>query len=187
MAANDFQPFLMHFKLRDFLHARLLDDMVRPAANWFYIPSDWQENGTTPRGPNQTGEEWRANARLAYSLHSAILWSARHPLPVTAVTCVSRVMEKTAVFSILIWEQVLLLAQERGLLDDVTDVCFWRDTGPHYRAYRMLAVCEIRWTTMFKRSMHIRFGLEHHMKEMVDRYFALLDKCLTRVRKRIGF
>ena len=43
----------------------------------------------------------------------------------------------------------------------------------------MLAACNVRWPEMFKRSFHVRTGLEHHMKEVCDRYFVLLDQRLS--------
>ena len=90
----------------------------------------------------------------------------------------SRVMAKTASFSIHVWEHVLHKTQELGLLAGTADVCFWSDAGPHFWANRMITARSVHVPKVFKRSLHLRFGLEHHMKEICDGYFALLDKRL---------
>ena len=138
-----------------------------------------QENDTTPRGPNEVGETWRATARLGYSVHSTLLWSAAHPLPGTVITITTRVMEKTALSTVHVLEQVMRRATELGLLNEaITDVCMWSDPGPHYRANRVLAACCVRWPVIFKRDSHLRYGLEHHTKEDMDRFLSILDRRL---------
>ena len=120
------------------------------------------------------GETWRAQARLGYSVHSSIVWSDEHPEG-TVITVVGRVMEKTALWTAYVVEQTIKRCMELGLVKAGQTVCHWSDTGPHYRANLFLACANKRWPQMFRTSNKVKFGLEHHMKEEADRYFALCD------------
>ena len=69
-------------------------------------------------------------------------------------------------------------AQGLGLLAGITEVCFWNDPSPHFWANRMPGPGSVHFPKLFKRSCHLRCGLGQHMKEIYDKYFALLDKRL---------
>ena len=46
-----------------------------------------------------------------------------------------------------------------------------------------LGACSVQFPKLFKMSFHLRFGLEHHMTNIRDIYFALLDRPLEEYEK----
>lgn len=57
------------------------------------------------------GECWRANAKLGYSVHTARVWGHNCGDAGFFVTCCSRVVEKSALFTLLVLEDVV---QDKG-------------------------------------------------------------------------
>jgi hypothetical protein len=101
-------------------------------------------------------------------------------MPGIYITIVSRVVEKTALYTTLVIEAVLEKLKELGYLKIGETICFWSDAGPHYRANRFMAICATRWPIVYKMHFGVMIGLEHHSKEDLDRYFSVLDSRLRR-------
>jgi hypothetical protein len=101
-------------------------------------------------------------------------------MPGIYITIISRVVEKTALYTTLVIETVLEKLKELGYLKPGETICMWSDAGPHYRANRFMAICATRWPIVYKMHFGVMIGLEHHSKEDLDRYFSVLDSRLRR-------
>ncbi len=145
-----------------------------------------QENGTLPRGPDEVGEVWSAQSRLGYSLHGIKAWG--HGLPANGVfiTTISRVVEKTSLWTVCVIERALQLLEERyGIFAGCEEFVTWYDAGPHYRCRQFLGSLCVTFIEQFKPKdalLHTcaRFGLEHHLKDDLDRWFGELDGRILR-------
>jgi hypothetical protein len=93
---------------------------------------------------------------------------------------ISRVIEKTALYTLLTLQHVLDVCLLRGLMgDDITTVVLWSDAGGHYRSSRNLGAITKHFPTKYKKDFEIRFGLEKHAKSEVDGYFARVQHRLS--------
>jgi hypothetical protein len=80
----------------------------------------------------------------------------------------SRVLDKTACYSSAIAGDIL----KRLDLSNVATVCWWSDAGPHYRAYKFMATVAVMTAEVHKKSSEFHFGLEQHLKGIVDGKYA---------------
>ena len=78
-------------RLRDHLKLQMQQDRLAPQPGALYVLSDWQENGTLYRGPEEVGEVWRAQSRTGYATHGSMLWAAGMSQP-HFVTFLTRVV-----------------------------------------------------------------------------------------------
>jgi hypothetical protein len=113
-------------------------------------------------------------------VHGSLVWGDGLPMPGIYITIISRVVEKTALYTTLVIETVLEKLKELGYLRPGETICMWSDAGPHYRANRFMAICATRWPIVYKMHFGVMIGLEHHSKEDLDRYFSVLDSRLRR-------
>ena len=125
---------------------------------------------TLPFGPSAVGEQWRANSRLGVAIHGAVLWR-RGPEGAIKhnVTLTTRVMEKDSWFTSILLHELGRKAQSAGMLNPFETVCFWSDSGPHYRS--LIQISNAAWWLQEAFSISARwcFGMEHHLKGEVDR------------------
>ena len=90
------------------------------------------------------------------------------------LTLPSRVLEKPAQYTMACLWKVL----EFHGMANVTEIEFWSDCGPHYRNGGVLGACGsdimIRYPDVDQ--VQVVWGLEHHMKQIVDTLFMRLNK-----------
>ena len=116
-------------------------------------------------------------------MHSSCIWGTNCPAGGVIITVLSRVVEKSAAFTLNVLERVLDELGAMGILKNVQHLVFWSDTGPHYRANRVLTAHATRILEKFKElsgrvfpqapnEIHVRFTLEHHGKDWCDLFFC---------------
>ena len=137
---------------------------------------------TLPLGPIETNQIWYARSRLAVAVLGAKLWSRSCPRG-HWYQFASRVLEKTAAYSFSLLGDLLKLAKEDGLLEGVREVKVWSDTGPHFRAYHLLASTAVELTEAWGVNFRFAFGLERHFKNECDGHFAVLGRRVELKRK----
>ena len=87
----------------------------------------------------------------------------------------SRVIEKSAAYSIALLERVVdMLIEDKCLTEDKTDAVHWADKGTHWMAREFLATGAIHFTKRTWLHWRYRFGVEGEFKTDVDGYFAIL-------------
>eukprot|EP00974_Lingulodinium_polyedra_P040417 3881784-Lingulodinium_polyedra.AAC.1 len=89
-----------------------------------------QEVKTLPLGPEETGAVWYAQARLAFVTLSCKVWGYGVEGSHRWLTFVTRVMEKTALASVTMFEEML----SHLTLPGAKGICLWADAGSHFRA-----------------------------------------------------
>ena len=82
-----------------------------------------QENGTLPRGPGEVGPLWRAQARLGYAVLSARFWSALLPMPGLWVTVVTRIVEKTGLWTANVMQAIIAKLYDLGHPQGLSSLC----------------------------------------------------------------
>ena len=88
----------------------------------------------------------------------------------------SRVLEKPALFSVaILWD---VLKKELDI-SGTASLHIWSDTGPHFRAWRFLGSVGILMAQHFSLNVTIQWGCEHHMKHLIDGYFARQNLALA--------
>jgi hypothetical protein len=115
-----------------------------------------------------------AGARLAYAVCGVHVWGHGMPPHGKNFVFISRVVEKTSLFSIAIFTKLLeLLALETN---DATRLVVWQDCGPHYRSYLVLS--SLTWLVLnkYRKGLSIHYGLEKHMKGRIDGLFGWLSR-----------
>ena len=156
--------------------------------NFFNLP---EENGTLPRGPSMNSATWRALARIGYSIHISKCWGQSLPAQGVYVVFISRVVEKTALYTVLLLLEVIKILQHRWGIKGVQQAFFISDAGPHYRARTTtggIAVPILQYLRAHNGSIdvsddkdygraqaHICIGLEHHSKSSEDSFGGELD------------
>ena len=91
--------------------------VTKIASNQFCL----QEVGTLPRGPRESSNTWYANARLAFGTLVFFVWGQNMRATGTWTSCLSRCLEKGALYSIACLKHIMSLID----LTNVTDVTFW--------------------------------------------------------------
>jgi hypothetical protein len=140
------------------------------------ITKPMQENGTLPVGPVEIGETHYANSRLGCSVFAARVWKCeddKYPLG-RMFTFVSRVIEKSALYLILLFNTIWDTLQSDGTLDGISTVAFWSDCGPNYRSNRFLGACNYTWPAKYRKHVDAISRLECHMKGKIDGHFGYL-------------
>jgi hypothetical protein len=142
-----------------------------------------EENLNLPLCPIQPSELWRANARVSVGLHLSLVWGDKDSglEGDEAFVSFTRVVEKGAMWTILVMEQTLAKLAALHLLPRGTTVVLWSDTGPSYRAARFLGTVGLRWAYEFNLKFVVNFGLEHHAKNRCDGWFGNIK---TAIRDR---
>ena len=114
---------------------------------FFVIPSTSEETWTLPLGPLEPGEAHFAPNCLGVSLYIARVWTKDvGPFYLCVFT---RVLEKTAKFSLCIKEMLLTWCKEKGLLRPWMELKNRADGGGSFRAVEALAHSAIRLPELF--------------------------------------
>ena len=140
----------------------------------FVSVSETQEVITLPQGPAEVSNLWYARARLGVANLACYIWGAGIGASGKWITLCSRVLEKPAEYSVACLWKILSMID----LSATSTLSFWSDTGPHFRAYKVLATQGCKITEKYKVNVIVNFGAEHHMKHMCDGYFANLNHTL---------
>ena len=185
--------FSTHWRLRDYMFESLHKDLADKTPGITYIWSDWQENGNLPRGPEEIAEQWRASARLQYGCHSSYVWGAHCPPNGIQFTVLTRVQDKSGYFTGMVMQELLDFLQSRGILGQKpetgewaspTDTLhFWSDGAPSYRSCTFMSFPNCSWPQRYRTHCKQSYGLESHLKGIVDRFFGHLDQRLARAEK----
>lgn len=101
------------------------------------------------------------------------------------VTFVSRVVEKSGLFTTLILQELVKHLEATGWTEGVKELILWSDAGPHYRCWRFFTGACIKFTAIAKCHVAIKVGLEHHLKDECDRYFSLLNRRLSAAETKV--
>jgi hypothetical protein len=124
---------------------------------------------TLPIGPEEIGPLWYARARLAYCTFGCFCWGDGIPAAGLWIMLHSRVMEKTAEYTMALLNRVieLLPASEsrRALV-------YWSDVGPHFRTYKVLGGIAYDLLDQTKLDQHVNYGMEEHFKNVCDGRFG---------------
>jgi hypothetical protein len=96
---------------------------------WGPFEVNLEANGNLPMTANQVSEQWRANNRLQFGIHTTLCWGAGIAKPL-AITAVTRVCEKTSLWTHYILDQVLKELKERGILQEAAAITHWSDGAP---------------------------------------------------------
>ncbi len=133
-----------------------------------------QEVQTIPCGPAETAELWRGGSRLGLNTMAIIVWMAGKPR--SHFTYCTRVLEKPALLTCAILNDLFEKLRCKEYLVDKDRVVLWSDVGPHYRSRRLLASAAYIWPQRYKLSYTVCWGLEQHFKNPVDGYFSRLSR-----------
>ena len=82
----------------------------------------------------QVGEEYRANARIGFSIHVSIVRGQNIPKGGINIVHISRVLDKGALFTVHVFQDILRYINERFTLKGVNELWHVTDAGPHYRS-----------------------------------------------------
>jgi hypothetical protein len=135
-----------------------------------------------PIGPDEQSELWRAQARLGYSIMGVCVWSTNLPKGKYYVY-MSRVVEKTAAYAHCVLEETLKRCQAEGHTDGMKHCAMWSDTGTHYRCHTILASAGFIWPTAFQLDFSVLWGLEGHMKGIIDTVFGVMQRIKVQASK----
>ena len=142
-----------------------------------------KENFNAPRGPDEVSEVWRAQSRISYSVLTALVWSDLAPWPGLSFTWISRVLEKSGLYALLLIHELLQQLETMGLIEahrhpkkQFPTLVLWLDAGPHFCCTQFLSGLMTSVSPRFKLAITVNLGLEAHMKGDVDTYFAVLEK-----------
>ena len=130
-----------------------------------------------PRGPDESGPMWYAQARLAVTQWAAMAWGActAGEKEVEWHVVLSRVMDRTASFSISLIDFLL----EKVDLSGTTDLCIWSDVGTHFRNWAYLGTIAHKYPEKLKINTHVKWGPEAHFKNPCDGKFGELKHALS--------
>ena len=127
---------------------------------------------TTPLGPEEIGPLWYARSRLAQANCGCFVWGEGQPTLGKYISILSRVLEKTAEYTI----SILWFVLGHINLETTSKLVWWFDCGPHYRAYKVLGtlLTYISEAVMAKgvKVVEVNFGCGSHMKTWLDGYFG---------------
>ena len=132
----------------------------------------------------QTSASFYAGGRLGYAVHGTNIWTLgdeRYPQG-RYVFLITRVLEKTAVFASVIKEFLIQRLIDDGTIRDWSTLCFWSDTGTHFRSHRSLASAVCYIPERFKVHTRLCFSLECHAKSELDGYFGQINHTIANAR-----
>ena len=129
-----------------------------------------QEVWSLPLGPQQTSPMFFAGGRLGVQTWTVYLWDkaqrcGKHGLYLTIFT---RVVEKGVCLATELLRYVIGMLKERNILQKWMTLKLFSDCGPHFRANRFLGACATELADFGKCHFSINYGLEQHMKGLVD-------------------
>ena len=141
-----------------------------------------QENYTLPRGPDEVSEVWRAGSRAGFSLHTTKFWGCGLPSAGVFITVLSRVVEKSAAFTMMVLYYTCKYLVDHYGVKFVTDFCIRSDVATHYRCRLVIGGVAITLNDLLRSAngtdkygmitTRKEFGLECHDKNVCDRYFS---------------
>lgn len=111
---------------------------------------------TFPRGPSESGPMWYAQARLACTIWGCRVWGAATNGEVHYRVFMSRVMDRTGVFSVALLDELLTLYD----WTTTKDLVIWSDVGTHFRNYEVLGTAACKYTEQLKCNVHYNYGPE---------------------------
>lgn len=85
---------------------------------------------------------------------------------------ISRVFEKSGLYTISIMWDLMAKLKERGWLQNVQWLQIWSDTGTHFRSYEVLSTYGYDFIDVYRFNIGINFGAEEHLKGRVDGHFS---------------
>jgi hypothetical protein len=91
------------------------------------------------------------------------------------VTVVTRITEKTSLWTAYCLSEVFKHLHSLGVMQKTTNLHLWSDGATAYKSTCMLTFCCLHWPAKYGVSIHSKYGLEHHLKGAIDRFFGLLD------------
>mmetsp|Transcript_112092 Transcript_112092/g.215903 ORF Transcript_112092/g.215903 Transcript_112092/m.215903 type:complete len:801 (+) Transcript_112092:125-2527(+) len=178
------QCFGHHFYLRDELRSALKEDETHPQMNTLYMVIDYQTTTRLPRGPWATSQMWYAGSVLGLSNLGAKVWGHEICPQGLWVSLVSRVLQHDSCYSVCCLEEIFSMPEIKKSLDSsaLTKIVVWADTGVHFRSSLMLGAAATHLLTLVAgnncrtsgRSLEFKYGLEGHMKSVVDGLFGTL-------------
>lgn len=141
----------------------------------------FEELVTTPVGPKEPGRVWYAGSRVATNTLGAYIWGHNCGLKGMWMVLMSRVLEKPGEYSCaIIWRLVAMMTELR-VFEGATRFEVWTDTGPHYRCWKFVGTLSMPLLHHLGCEVRMHFGLEHHMKQIIDGLFQRLN---FRVKQR---
>ena len=147
----------------------------------------WQlrakENLNLPLTSSATEQVWRAASRIGCAVHGTIIWGSTVPNGKKQICVISRVLEKDTFWTHYVLDKILAHCVSKEYLKPWMTVVHWSDGAPHYRSVASMAFWGWHHPEKYKIHTEIRFGLEHHLKGAVDRYFGRLSKRIHRHAK----
>jgi hypothetical protein len=126
-----------------------------------------------PVGPENTSEMWHGGGRQAYNTFAAVCWSGEKEGSFRFVF-VTRVSEKPSLLTCAIMNDLHTHWDRLGLLHGIQTICWWADSGTHFRSRVVLASAAYVWPRRWKKNYSVCFGVEAHFKNPCDPYFAVL-------------
>ena len=131
---------------------------------------------TTPLGTEEVGPLWYARSRLAQANCGCFVWGEGQPTLGKYISILSRVLEKTAEYTI----SILWFVLGHINLETTSKLVWWFDCGPHFRAYNVLGtlLTYISEAVMAKgvKVVEVNFGCGSHMKTWIQR-IAYTERC----------
>ena len=109
-----------------------------------------------PIGPEESGPMWYAQARLAITTWGCMVWGQGVADENEHHIYLSRVMDRTAAFTIALLDDLL----GRIDLSGTTDILLWSDVGTHFRSYAVLGTVGIDLVDKYRTNIHPNYGPE---------------------------
>lgn len=156
-----------HWSLKDWMQERFWKEWYQPDQRTLYLLFDYKENGTLPQGPAATAAEWRANARLGYTVFGVCIWTQKWH---RWVYYISRNMEHTTAATVAmlndLWKDVV------EQLANVDHIRTWSDGGTHFRSNPFLAYMGTTVTEKLRKDTSTAYGVVNHFKNPCDGEFG---------------
>ena len=99
---------------------------------------------------------WYAGSRLGMTIFGIKIWGACFPDGHQWFFYFTRIVEHNVTFVVAVLDDLL----PRLSLSSTNTLEIWADTGPHFRAYRLLATQAVKYSDKFDISTAVNYGCE---------------------------
>lgn len=156
-----------HWSIKEWTQELFWKNWYTPEDGTLYLLFDYKENGTLPQGPAATALEWRANARLGYTVFGVCCWRKDwHKWYFYVTTC----MEHTTAATTCILDDLWLELEDQ--LQHTTRIRTWSDGGTHFRSNAFLAYMGVTIPNQLKKDTAVAYGVVNHFKNPCDGEFG---------------
>jgi hypothetical protein len=170
--SNEMATFKYHQQSKETQKRMYNESIQHTTTSACVVTMDFKENFKIGGGPIETGNVFYSRTQvsvLAFAIHYR---DNDNNLKIHYIDYFSPILSHDSLFVIDCVKQLMA----NPFMAQFTQVCFWSDSGPHFRSAEILHFISNQLPVLFPKQFWLNYFTEYHGKSIVDGHFGILSR-----------